>query len=177
MIIVSRFGAKRKRWASSSNRRAGRRREVQRASSIPQSPPATEIATLSASTSRTSSRRPAPIAMRSEVSCERANARPSKKEITFAQAMEKTAPAANASSVPMRERPAAISGVMPVPELTGIASPRMNPYTETSLPIPKAMVSRSAIVSAGVLRNFRAEYLRWKRIPVKHYMRCKRRTD
>ena len=58
--------------------------------------------------------RPAPSATRTDVSCERADARASRNDATLAHAMKNTAPAAARSSVPMRDMPPDASGVMPV---------------------------------------------------------------
>ena len=87
---------------------------VHTASSMPNAPPATEMMVLSESSSRASWPRLAPNATRMAVSWKRAEARPSRNKPTLTHAIRNSAPAAKSSSVPMRERRAALSGVKPV---------------------------------------------------------------
>ena len=109
-----RSGANTRRSASWSKKSAGIIRTVHAASSIPNAPPVTEMTTLSESSCVTSRPRAAPSATRTDISCERTEARASRNKATFAQATRNTAPAATRSSVRMRETPPVTSGVMPV---------------------------------------------------------------
>src|ERR1035441_6352090 len=103
--------------ASSSNKNAGRTSDVHRASSMPNAPPVMEMTMLSERSPRASWPRPAPSATRSEVSCDRAKARPMRNEATLAQAMKNTRPAVRPSSVPTRELLFAASGVIQIGSL------------------------------------------------------------
>ena len=118
---LKRSGAKTRRSASRSKKSDGTICAVQTASSMPHAPPVTEMRTLSERSCRASWPRLAPSATRTDVSCERAEARASRNDATLAHAMKNTAPAAAPRSVPMRDRPPAMSGVIPVYGRTLIA--------------------------------------------------------
>ena len=87
---------------------------VHSASSIPNAPPVTEMSTLSDRRPLASWPRLAPSATRTDVSCERADARASRNDATLAHAMKKTAPPAARSNPLMRAMPPDASAVMPV---------------------------------------------------------------
>ena len=112
--IPTTSGTKTNCSASCSNRNAGTIRAVHTASSPPKTAPTPEITIPSASNCLASWPRLAPSAIRTDVSCDRAEARERRNVATLAHAIRNTAPAATGSRVPIRDMPAAESGVIPL---------------------------------------------------------------